>query len=132
MNETLTIERPIHFGREKAGRKVLEHGPAPAIVAAGRIPRVARLMALALRFEGQIREGKLKDYAEIARLGNVTRARVTQIMNLLNLAPDIIEAILDLPAVERGRDPVVLRDLLPIAAEFEWSEQRRLWRGVSS
>ena len=89
-------------------------------------------MALALRFEGQIREGKLKDYAEIARLGNVTRARVTQIMNLLNLAPDIIEAILDLPAVERGRDPVVLRDLLPIAAEFEWSEQRRLWRGVSS
>src|SRR3712207_3152134 len=34
---------------------------------------------------------------KVARLGHVTRARVTQIMNLLNLAPDIQEAILFLP-----------------------------------
>ncbi len=74
------------------------------------MPRVARLMALALRFEQLIREGVVADYAELARLGHVTRARVTQIMNLLHLAPDIQEQVLlFLSAVERGRDPLVLR-----------------------
>ncbi len=45
-----------------------------------------------------IREGVVTDYAELARLGHVTRARVTQIMNLLHLAPDIQETLLFLPA----------------------------------
>ena len=35
----------------------------------------------------------------------VTRARMTQIMNLLNLAPDIQEELLLLPPVTEGRDP---------------------------
>ena len=52
------------------------------------VPQVARLMALAIRFEGMIARGEVKDYADLARLGHVTRARVTQVMNLLNLAPD--------------------------------------------
>jgi hypothetical protein len=45
------------------------------------------------------------DYADLARLGHVTRARVTQIMNLLNLAPDIQEELVFLPKTIRGRDP---------------------------
>jgi hypothetical protein len=61
------------------------------------IPRIARLMALAIRFEGLLRSGTIRDCAELARLGRVTRARVTQIMKLLNLAPDIQEQILFLP-----------------------------------
>jgi hypothetical protein len=59
-----------------------------------KVPRIARLMALAIHFDRLIREGKVKDYAEIARLGDVTRARVTQVMNLLNLAPDIQNGLL--------------------------------------
>jgi len=39
------------------------------------------LMTLAIHFDRLIREGKVKDYAEIARLGGVTRARGTQVMN---------------------------------------------------
>jgi hypothetical protein len=42
-------------------------------------------MALAVRFEVMLKRGEVKDYAELARVGHVTRARVTQIMNLLNL-----------------------------------------------
>jgi hypothetical protein len=64
---------------------------------AGRVPRIARLMALALRFEHLVQSGTVRHYAELARLGQVSRARVTQIMNLLHLAPDIQEAILFLP-----------------------------------
>ncbi len=97
MNTPLTIDRPIHISRARAGSKKLKRGSAPEIQAPGRVPRIARLMALALRFNQQIRDGTLRDYAQIARLGHVTRARVTQVMNLLLLAPDIIEAILHLP-----------------------------------
>ena len=54
-------------------------------------------MALAIRFDQLIRDGVLADQAEIAKLGRVSRARLTQIMNLLNLAPSIQEEILFLP-----------------------------------
>ena len=54
-------------------------GQAPP-VAAGRVPRIARLLALALRFDGLIRSGAVRDYAELARLGQVSRARITQII----------------------------------------------------
>jgi hypothetical protein len=51
-----------------------------------RVPRIARLMALALKFEQTIRQSVVPDYAVLAAVGRVSRARVTQIMNLLNLA----------------------------------------------
>jgi hypothetical protein len=96
----------------------------------GRVPRVSRLMALAIRFAGLIREGVVADYAEIASLGGVTRARVTQVMNLLHLAPDIQEQILFLPRVETGRDPVILRDLQPMISPVDWRKQRKKWRDL--
>lgn len=88
------------------------------------IPRLARLMALALKFEGMIDRGEVKDYADIARLGFVTRARMTQIMNLLNLAPDIQEEIL-LTAPN-----MVERHTRRIAAEAEWRLQRNVWSTI--
>ena len=65
--------------------------------------------------------------AELARLGHVSRARISQIMNLLQLAPDIQEAILLLPRTTSGADPIHERDLRPIAAVLDWQKQRRLW-----
>jgi hypothetical protein len=95
-----------------------------------RIPRISRLMALAIKRDDMIARGEVKDYADIARLGYVTRARVTQIMNFLNLAPDLQEAILFLPKTAMGRDPVsehVARHLTAIA---QWDRQRNAWRGL--
>lgn len=86
----------VHFGRGTKSQKTVRLGPKP-IVAAGRVPRVARLLALAHRFEKLVQTGVAADYADLARLGRVTRARVTQIMNLLGLAPDIQEQILYSP-----------------------------------
>jgi hypothetical protein len=88
---------------------------------------VARLLALAHRFEYLVRTGEVDSYAELARLGHVTRARVCQIMNLLQLAPDIQEAVLFLPRTERGRDRIQLRHLQPVAAALDWRKQRLLW-----
>jgi hypothetical protein len=88
-------------------------------------------MALALRFDGLVRSGAVQDYAELARLGHVTRARVSQIMNLLNLAPDLQEALLFLPRTQRGRAPLILAQLQPIASTPDWKRQRRRWRELS-
>jgi hypothetical protein len=49
-------------------------------------------------------------------------------VSLLCLAPDIQEALLFLPPTVRGRDPILLADLMPIAASMDWRKQRRLWR----
>ena len=57
----------------------------------GRLPRITKLLERAVRFEELLRQGTAKDYADLARLGSVTRARITQLMNLRNLAPRIQE-----------------------------------------
>jgi len=126
---TLTIEREVHFSTQRRGRKELQVGPAPAVsVEPGRVPRVSKLMALAIRFEGLLRAGVVRNYAELARLGHVTTARISQVMNLLYLAPDLQEAVLFLPRTTHGRDPIPLWRLQPIASTLDWSKQRRMWR----
>lgn len=128
MNQGFTVERPFHVGTGLKSRKEVREGKETQ-VPTGRIPRVSRLMALAIRFDGLIRDGVVADQAELARLGQVSRARVSQIMNLLCLAPDIQEAILFLPPVESGRDPVTERELRVIVGEVDWGRQRGMWEG---
>lgn len=126
------IEFKVHFQASRRGKKRAVVGEKPVNVTPvpGNLPRVTRLMALAIRFDQLIRDGEVRDLADIARLGHVTRARVTQIMNLLHLAPDIQDAILNLPRVEQGRDQVTERDLRPISALPDWRKQRRLWQAL--
>jgi hypothetical protein len=129
MSTTLTIELPVHFHRYGHGsRKEMLSGTQAPALPPGRVPRVSRLMALALRFDALVRSGEIDSYNELATLGHVTRARVSQIMNLLCLAPDLQEALLFLPLTQRGRDQIILADLMPIAACYDWRKQRRLWR----
>lgn len=132
MSEGLTVKFKVHMTRTRKGAVRLREGEGPpdakaAAHGAARVPRVARLAALAVRFEGLVRSGEVKDYAELARLGNVTRARITQIMNITCLAPDLIEEILHLPPVPKGRDPLNEHDLRQVASTLNWAEQRRRW-----
>ena len=98
--------------------------PSPADGTDSYIPRIARLMALAIRFDRLLRAEKFRDYAELARLGRVTRARMTQIMKLLDLAPDIQEQILFLPNLKGLNE----RNLRPIVSRIDWNEQRRMFQ----
>jgi len=83
-------------------------------------------MALAIRFDQLIQDGVVEDQVEIARLGHVTPARLSQIMGMLSLAPDIQEAILFLPCVDKGRDRVTERDVRRVLGSLDWDEQRSL------
>ena len=131
MSMTMTIEVPVDFqpiGR--CGRRGVAPREEKPLLPPGRVPRVSRLMALALRLEQLVRTGQVRNYTELASLGHVTRARLCQIMNLLHLAPDIQETLLYLPPTLRGRDAIILADLQSIAAAFDWRKQRRLWRNL--
>ncbi len=89
------------------------------------ILRITKLLALAHRFDDLIKSGTIKDYADIARLGGVSRARVTQIMSLLLLSPSIQEAIIFLPP--HNHEIITERKIRHIIKESEWEKQRGLW-----
>ena len=84
-------------------------------------------MALAIRFDGLLKDGVVGTQSELADLAQVSQPRMTQIMNLLHLDPEIQEEILFLESVENGRDPITERDLRPIAREMDWSRQIKCW-----
>ena len=98
----------------------------------GRVPRVVRLLALAHEIDSMIRNSELDDLADTARRLNLTRARVTQVMNLLLLAPEIQEAVLDMPLVTNGHDTITERQLRPIVAEPDWNKQLSMWRQINA
>jgi hypothetical protein len=97
-----------------------------------RIPRISRYMALAIHFEDLISQGFVTDYADLARLGHVTRARVTQIMNLRLLAPEIQEELLFTEHQASAPDAIQLKALQVIAGNTNWENQRKHWKNRSS
>ena len=126
---SLKLTLRVHIERGRSKRLVEGEAAArPEAKSQGKIPRVARLLALAHHLQRMLDRGEVKNRAEIARLRHVTRARVTQIMNLLLLAPDIQEQILYLPPVTSGRDPISERDLRLVLRSVSFPEQRRVWR----
>ncbi len=118
---------PTTTVKAKIGSGGKDHSGVPGIEGIGRIPRLTRLLALAHRINAMIGSGRLRDGADAARVIGVTRARMTQIGNLLQLAPSIQEAVLDLSPVLGGRDPIGERDVRPMAAEFDWGRQEWAW-----
>src|SRR6266403_699553 len=127
MTSPFTIECRVNFSNRGRGSRKKPSPNQGGTLEAGRVPRISRLMALAIRFGELIGSGQVTTYAELAGLGRVTRARMTQIMSLLCLAPDIQEEILFLRRMVKGRDPVQLQHLLPIASIPDWRKQRIRW-----
>ncbi len=108
-------------------RKPCRDTRATRAAATPRIPRITRLMALAIKFQDMVDRGEARDYADIARLGYVTRARLTQIMNLLLLAPDIQADILAWSAQAQEYPEITERHLRRLTQIPAWGPQRQLW-----
>jgi hypothetical protein len=130
MSEPLTVETTIFFERSRGkSRRAAPEQEKP--LPEGHLPRVTKLMALAIKLGPLLEEG-VATHAELARLGQVTRARMSQILNLLHLAPDLQELLLLLPKVTKGRAPLKLMGLQPICMAEDWQKQRRLWDRLAS
>lgn len=128
----IAVTRTVHLTNVGRRKRVLTDAPANRATVHGRVPRISKLMALAIRFDQLLREGVVEDMSELARLARVTQPRITQIMNLLHLAPDIQEDLLQLPLVDRGRDPIHERMLRSICEIIDWEEQRRSWKSMAA
>ncbi len=100
---------------------------APATAVRGKLPRVTHVLALAIQLDDMLQRGLAKDHADLARLGCLTRERISQIMKLLWLAPDIQREVLSLPRTPGGRFRISEAALRRVAAAISWREQRRRW-----
>jgi hypothetical protein len=110
-------------------RRTRAEGPPPVTPATphNRLPRITRLMALAIKFQEMVDRGEVRDYAELALLGHVSRARITQIMNLLNLAPDIQEQLMNLRA---SNDAPSEKQLRKVCSMVRWADQRLAFKSL--
>jgi site-specific DNA recombinase len=93
-----------------------------------RIPRISRLMALAIRLESLVREGKVGGYGDLVAAGQISRPRMSQILGLLELAPAIQEQLLFLPKIICGRDPIHEHALRKITRIVDWEDQVEAFR----
>ena len=109
------VEIPVHINRDRRARKVIKTGEPP--VEKEGVPRIARLLALAHKWERMVRRGKVRDYAEIARRHGLSRARTTQICGLVLLSPELQHEILS--------DGVSSEWLVAFSRLSNWSDQRR-------
>jgi DNA invertase Pin-like site-specific DNA recombinase len=115
------------FARSDRPDRSQKSTPKPESAVAGplAVARISRLLALALKMEQTIQDGTVKNYSELARLSPVSPARITQVMNLLHLAPDIQEDLLLRHTPQDGLRESAVRKLSGVVL---WSEQRARWR----
>jgi len=127
----LTAKHKLEFkSGKRTAKTIVEAGGRAEPEPPGRLPRITKMMALAIRLDHLIRSGQVTNQAELARVGHVTRARLTQIMDLNLLAPDIQEEILLLPSGDGCPKQALERDLQRVAANLNWTKQRELWRAL--
>ena len=117
----------IRFRLNPMSRPAAPPAVESELPAAGRLPRVTQVLALAIQFQDMIRLGEARDYADLARLGGLTRERVSQIVKLVWLAPDIQIEILHLQPVSNGHFLIRERAMRNISSTICWVEQHREW-----
>jgi hypothetical protein len=110
--------RRVQHGQSKEFTAVKPQAPVR------RPARVALMLALAHKIRESIARGKVRDQADVARRLGFTRARLTYLLDLLLLAPDVQERVLFLEAID-GIEPMSERSLRRVGREASWTEQRR-------
>jgi hypothetical protein len=119
----------VRLYRARRGRRVGLTSTEPEPAPPPKPTVLARTLALAHRLQVMLDDGRAENRADLAGQLGFSRARITQIMSLLWLAPDIQEEIL-FSVSPTGRDLVSTRDVRAIVRVMEWAEQRRLWHEI--
>ncbi len=126
----IKVKRKVAFQGEAHKRRDAARAARVKLAHSGRIPRIAKLVALASRMQSMIESGQVETYQQLAEIGRISQPRMTQIMSLLHLAPDIQEELLYLPEVMQGKATIHERLLRPLNTELDWRVQRRMWARI--
>ena len=126
----IKVKRKVAFQGEVHKRRDAAKAVRVMLAESGRIPRIAKLVALASRMQSMIDSGQVESFQQLAKLGRISQPRMTQIMSLLNLAPDIQEELLYLPEIIQGKAQIHERLLRPLTREIDWRVQRRRWARI--
>ena len=121
----------LHRTQRGHGKTFVEGPPSPPPAPVRRPARVAVMLALSHKIQDAIDRGVVRDRAEVARRLGLTRARVTQMMDLTLLAPDLQEQILFAEAVD-GIEPFHERVLRKFSRRSAWTAQRDGWPRTST
>jgi site-specific DNA recombinase len=125
LEDALRLEFGLPVPIRRGVRRTGEEAPS-----GGRTPRISRLMALAIRFETLLSQGAVRNYRELAEAGHVSRARLSQILQLNHLAPEIQEQLLFLPPTRQGSDRLLERHVRSLARVLDWRKQKQLFRAL--
>lgn len=118
------------FFRERTQRvRFTKKPPAKDAEPVRRPAHVARMVALAHHLQAAIDRGVVADRAAVARKLGLTRGRITQLLDLTLLAPDLALQVLELEAVD-GAEPLAERELRQVIHAGCWAQQRKAWAGV--
>ena len=92
--------------------------------------RITRLMALAIHLNDLVATGEVGTFRELAAAGRVSRARLSQVLQLTHLAPDIQEELLFLPPTLRGPDSLLERHVRAVARLVDWEQQKQRFHAL--
>lgn len=121
----ITVHKKLSITNVNKGRKKLKPKREPASEPLAQVPRISRLMALAIKYQGMLDRGEVSGITELARLCHVTQPRMSQILNLNLLAPEIQEELLFNQLFETAKPTVHEKKLRAVCAQTDWSVQRR-------
>jgi hypothetical protein len=130
-SKTFEIEFHLKPGVRAIDRPAGEKGNGGAVGRRfDRYPRIVQVVALAIHFQDMLDRGEVRNHADLARLGCISRERISQIMMLAWLAPDIQQEVLSLPKTPGGRFRVSETSLRSIAQIYTWDDQRTRWNEI--
>jgi site-specific DNA recombinase len=125
LEDAMRLDFPLPVPIRPGVRRKGEEAPSE-----GRTPRISRLMALAIRFDGLPSQGAVRNDRELAEAGQVSRARLSQILQLNHLAPEIQEQLLFLPPTRQGFDRLLERHLRAVARLADWEGQKQRFQAL--
>ena len=126
----IKVKRKVAFQGEAHKRRDVAKAARATLAQSGRVPRIAQLVALARRMQSMLESRQVESFQQLAELGRISQPRMTQIVSLLLLAPDIQEELLYLPEVVQGKAAIHERLLRPLTTELDWRVQKRMWARI--